>query len=173
MIKDLVKYDDPILKNETEKFDFTEPQMDPVELSRELAETMIFNNGIGLAANQIGRPYSVFAMMAEKIIVCFNPKIVDMSLEKIYLDEGCLSYPGLDVKVQRSKKIKVRYTEPSGEVVTKVFDGMTSRVFQHELDHLDGTNFISRATGIHKTQALTKWKKVKRNDKKATFHTAV
>jgi peptide deformylase len=69
---------------------------------------MLYNDGLGLSANQIGLPYRAFAIKAEKIIVCFNPRIVDYSEETIYLEEGCLSYPNLYIKVKRPKKIKIR-----------------------------------------------------------------
>ena len=127
MIKDLVDSKDPILKEVTPTFDFQNPPTDPIELAHDLAQTLIQNNGIGLAAPQIGLPYRAFAMMGEKIIVCFNPKIVDTSTEQLYLEEGCLSFPEFILKVKRPKKIKVRYTEPNGNVETKIFDGMTAR----------------------------------------------
>lgn len=165
MIRELVPCTDPILKQPLEKFDFTNPPVDPIELAHDLAETMIANNGLGLSANQMGLPYRAFAMKAEKIIVCFNPIIVDMSTETVTLEEGCLSFPLLFVKVKRPKKIKVRYTEPNGNVVTKVFDGMTARVFQHELSHLNGLTFMQEASRIHIEQAKNKLKKLQRKTK--------
>lgn len=165
MIRDLVDCKDPILKEVTPTFDFQNPPIDPVELAHDLAQTLIQNNGIGLAAPQIGLPYRAFAMMGEKIIVCFNPKIVDVSTEQLYLEEGCLSFPEFILKVKRPKKIKVRYTEPNGNVETKVFDGMTARVFQHELDHLDGIVYTSRANNIHLEQARKAKKKLQRKIK--------
>ncbi len=165
MIRELVDCNDPILKEPLEKFDFDNPPMDPIELAHDLAETMIANNGLGLSANQMGLPYRAFAMKAEKIIVCFNPIIVDTSTETVMLEEGCLSFPLLFVKVKRPKKIKVRYTEPNGNIVTKIFDGMTARVFQHELDHLNGVVYTSKANKFHLEQAKKKLKLLKRRNK--------
>ena len=164
MIHELVDCKDPILKQPIENFDFSNPPTDPIQLAHDLAETMLDKGGIGLAANQIGLPYRAFAIKAEQIIVCFNPKIVDVSNETIYLEEGCLSYPNLFVKVKRPIRIKVRYTEPNGNVLTKIFDGLTSRVFQHELDHLDGVVHTDRATRYHLEQAR-KNAKLKRKPK--------
>lgn len=150
MILELVDCNDPILKTELDRFDFQNPPEDPFEIAANLAETMLENNGIGLAANQCGLPYRVFVMRAEPLpLVCFNPIIVDISSETVYLEEGCLSYPNLFVKVKRPKKIKVRFAEPNGNVVTQVFDGMSARVFQHEMDHLDGVAYLKRATRYH------------------------
>lgn len=161
----LVDSIDPILRTPTEPFDFSNPPMDPLDLVSDLAEAMLASGGIGIAANQCGIPYSVFVIYGTELIPCFNPRIVDASEEMITLEEGCLSYPGLAVKVKRPKKIKVRYQEPNGETVTRVFDGITARVFQHELSHLRGVCHLDEASYIHKQQALTRWKKLKRQQK--------
>lgn len=158
MIHDLVPSNDPILKQRVEQFDFTNPPTDPIQLAHDLAETMLANNGIGLSANQIGLPYRAFAIKSEQIIVCFNPKIVDYSEETIYLEEGCLSYPNLFIKVKRPQKIKIRYTEPNGNVVTKIFSGLTARVVLHEYDHMEGIVHIQRANRIHLEQARKRQK---------------
>lgn len=165
MIHPLVDCNAPILKQEMERFDFDNPPTDPIQLAHDLAETMIQENGLGLSANQIGLPYRAFAIKAEQIIVCFNPMVVDESSEQLYLEEGCLSFPLLFVKVKRPKKVKVRYTEPNGNVVTKIFDGLTARVFQHELDHLNGIVYTSRANRVHLDQARKKLKLFKRKNK--------
>lgn len=139
-------------------FNFTNPPVNPLDLVTDLAETMLHNNGIGLSANQCGLPYRVFVMYGNELIPCFNPRIVDMSTETVVMEEGCLSYPGLFVKVKRPRRIKVRYTEPNGQTTTRVFDGITARVFQHELDHLNGVNYQQRANKLHLEQARKKKK---------------
>ena len=155
----LVAASDPILKQPCDVFDFTNPPMDPIELAQNLVKTMYDNNGIGLAANQVGIPYRVFAMRGSpENFVCFNPKVVQESEMQVTLEEGCLTYPGLLVKIKRPQHVRVRFTMPTGEVVTKQFTGMTARIFQHELDHLDGVVFYSRANLYHREKALKKWK---------------
>lgn len=168
MIRELVDCNNPILRQRTENFDFTNPPINPVELYNDLAETMRENDGLGLAAPQVGLPYRAFVMRAENIIGIFNPKIVDISSEMVYLEEGCLSYPNLWVKIKRPKKIKVRYTNPDGQTETRVFDGMSARVFQHEFDHLDGILHIKRANRFHLEQA----KKLAKKLSKGTLVTA-
>jgi peptide deformylase len=158
MIRELVDCNAPILKQEMEPFDFSNPPIDPLDLVTDLAETMLENNGVGLSANQVGLPYRVFVMLGQELIPCFNPRIVDMSEETILLEEGCLSYPDMFVKVKRPRRIKVRYAEPNGNIVTQTFDGMTARVFQHELDHLNGVNYQQRANKFHLEQARKKKK---------------
>ena len=153
MIYDLIPANSPILKQVMEPFDFSNPPVNPLDLVTDLAETMLANDGIGLSANQVGLPYRVFVMLGQELIPCFNPRIVDRSEETIMLEEGCLSYPDLFVKIKRARRIKVRYAEPNGNIVTQIFDGMTARVFQHEMDHLDGINYQMRANNYHLEQA--------------------
>jgi peptide deformylase len=161
MIKDIFHHTANILREEMPAFDFSNPVMDPLQLYTDLAETMRENNGMGLSANQIGVRTRAFVMRAEEIIGVFNPRVVDESSETVTLEEGCLSYPNLFVKIKRPKSIKVRFTTPAGETSTKTFTGMTARVFLHELDHLDGVVYTSRANRYHLDQAKKLVKKLK------------
>ena len=161
MIVPILSKDHPILKEVMPAFDFKNPIMDPVELYTNLAETMRENEGMGLSANQIGVRTRAFVMRGENIVGVFNPRVVDVSTETVLLEEGCLSYPNLFVKIKRPKSIKVRFTTPDGETSTKIFTGMTARVFLHELDHLDGIAHTSRANRYHLEQAQKLYKKLK------------
>lgn len=161
MIRDLVSSADPILTAPAQPFDFSSPSIDPVQLAKDLAETLIQHQGLGLAAPQIGVPYRVFAINGTPIHVCYNPKLIDVSSEEIYLEEGCLSFPGLVMKVKRPRHIKLRYTMPNGETVTEKYTGMTARCILHEMDHLDGVLFQTRATLYHREKAMKKWRNVR------------
>jgi peptide deformylase len=120
---------------------------------------MYENNGLGVAANQVGVPYRIFAMRgAPENFVCYNPKIVSQSKDEVVLEEGCLSYPGLLVKIKRPTVVRVRFNTPNGDSLTKQFIGMSARVFQHEYDHLQGIRFYDRANKFHRDQAMRKWK---------------
>ena len=89
-----------ILKQKLEPFDFANPPTDPRKLAISLIETMVHYRGIGMAANQVGLPYRVFVMGAEKVgFACFNPEILESEGEETY-DEGCITYPGLILKVK-------------------------------------------------------------------------
>jgi peptide deformylase len=121
---------------------------------------MYERNALGLAANQVGNPYRIFAMRGSpENFVCFNPRIIDTSDKQIVLEEGCLSYPNLIVKVKRPESIRVRFNTPNGDTITRQFTGMTSRVFQHEYDHLEGSIFYNKANRVHREQAMRKWRK--------------
>jgi len=161
MIREILDHTHPILKEEMPAFDFNNPVEDPVQLYTDLAETMRENDGMGLSANQIGVRTRAFVMRAEEIIGVFNPRVVDVSTETVILEEGCLSYPNLFVKIKRPKSIKVRFATPDGQTTTKTFTGMTARVFLHELDHLNGIAHTSRANRYHLEQARKLVKKLK------------
>lgn len=166
MILNIVPSDHSVLKQKTENFDFRNPPTDPIQLAKDLYETMVVNKGLGLAAPQVGLPYRVFAMYAVPGIVCFNPRVVDFTAtDFIALDEGCLSFPNLFLKIKRPRRIKVRYFEPNGNGVTKVLDGMTARCFLHELDHLDGELFTTKVNQLHMERALRKRKALQRQQK--------
>jgi peptide deformylase len=161
-IMDLVDSTDPILTSWAEDFDFDNPPADPVQLALDLVATMRYYQGIGIAGPQVGFPYRVFAMEGEPARVCFNPRIVSTSGDDILLEEGCLSYPGLIVKVKRPQHARIRFTGPNGETFTEQFTGMTARVIQHECDHLEGILFFDKANRYHREQAFKNWKKWKK-----------
>lgn len=171
---ELVDSRDPILKQETSKFDFENPPEDPEELSKYMAELMVEKRGVGLAAPQIGLPYSVFVVgdpnNIESVMAFFNPKIVDFSENLVYYQEGCLSYPDLILKIKRPDGVRLRFTDQFGQTTTTKYAGVTARIIQHEYDHLQGSVFIQKANRYHLEQAKKLRNKVqklrkKRNDK--------
>ena len=151
----IVKFPNPILMKPVQPFDFNNPFQDPIELSLELMNIMNDNNGVGLAANQIGKPYSVFVLRGHpENLVCFNPKVVNVSDDLVEMEEACLSFPGVNIKVKRPSQVRIRFQTPSGLTDTKTFDGITARVVQHEMDHLNGTLFINRVNRYHRDKAM-------------------
>lgn len=169
MIKELVSRDHPALKQIAVSFNFLNPQVDPMQLAVDLTETMIQNNGLGLSANQIGLPYRVFAVTGNPVFVCFNPRIVDQTTETIDMDEGCLTFPNLFLKIKRPRTIKIRFAAPTGEIMTRTFDGMTSRCFQHELDHLNGILYTTLVSNYHLERGMNKKKQIDRSLKRGTY----
>ena len=127
------------------------------ELFELLRDTMVANKGVGLSAPQLGIMARVFVIgnpgEPESIIGVFNPIIVDYDEETVSYEEGCLSYPGLFIKIKRPRAIRVRYRGWDGEAGTTRYEGYTARVFQHEYDHLNGITYHSRANRFHLEQA--------------------
>ena len=175
MIYELVKGNNPHLRKETGNYDFEAPPLDergrpfmPEALAESLKESMIYHKGIGLSACQIGFPWNVFAVGdpndPDNIVVMFNPHIVDTSPDSVLMEEGCLSYPGLFVKVKRPSTIRLRYIDSGGTVVTEVYNGVPARVILHEYDHSKGITFQKRASTVHLEQA--KKQKIKLDKKR-------
>lgn len=158
------------LWKQTERFDFYNPQIDPKELVEMLSEAMIRFNGIGLSCNQVGLPYRVFIMGdpkdASSIIPVFNPDIIHYSDEQELAEEGCLSFPNYTVDVKRPKDIRTRISTVDGNRDSARFTGITSRIFQHEYDHMDGIDFRKRASRFHKERADKKYKQFLRRQKR-------
>lgn len=113
-------------------------------LNEELRRNRTIYGGIGLSAIQIGVPWRVF-VVKDRVFV--NPKIIKKTVEIISKHEGCLSVPNRDFLIIRSEKIILRYqNENLLEYVEEEFDGLMSRVIQHEMDHLDGKLIIDHTT---------------------------
>lgn len=156
----LVHPSHPILATTMDKFDFNDPPVDPVKLAKDLLDHMRYYRGIGLSANQLGLPYRVFAMEGDPGFVCFNPVITATGNEEVSLDEGCLTYPGLFVKLSRPQSIRVRFQDPYGNVCVKKFSGMSARCFQHECEHLNGVNFLSKVSRLKLERARVRQDKM-------------
>ena len=118
------------------------------ELSKILIDNMIHHNGIGLSANQIGIWERAFVMVRDlehnEVMVCFNPRIVKSYAEEVEMEEGCLSYPELFLKIKRPDKIVVKYEDEDKKTHKIKLQGLASRVFQHEYDHMEGIDFTQR-----------------------------
>ena len=165
-LQPLIPHQSQILKTPLPEFDFNNPPVDPLEFAFGLIDNMRANKGIGLSANQLGYPHRVFVMESEKPFACYNPSIRWYSEEETELEEGCLSYPGIHFKLTRPAHIRVVFTAPDGSVNAMRMTGLTARVFQHELDHLNGVNFLATLSPIHKERYLRKVQKTLRRRKK-------
>lgn len=143
----LVKETDPILQQSSEPWDW-EKDGEVVELAQSMMKIMFENNGIGLAAPQIGINKRLFVMgNAEACYVCVNPEIIE-GTGSVKDQEGCLSYPGLWLNVSRYETIKVRYNDLLGREHEREFSGIMARVFQHEYDHLTGICFVNKVSKL-------------------------
>ena len=122
--------------------------LDRHHLSRVLIDNMIHHEGIGISANQIGIWERAFAMVRDlennEVMVCFNPRIIKSYSEEVEMEEGCLSYPELFLKVKRPDKIVVKYEDADKKTHKIKLQGLASRVFQHEYDHMEGIDFTQR-----------------------------
>lgn len=161
----IVKFPDPILRERMPEFDFENPTIDPVQLEKDMINIMLENDGIGLAANQVGIRARVFVMghrdYPESAQAFFNPIITAHVDEVEDLEEGCLSFPGIFVKIKRPKKIRVKWQNSKGEWEEDEFDGYNCKCFLHELDHLEGIVFQDRVSTLKWALAIKQTKKRK------------
>ncbi|OHA66596.1 MAG: peptide deformylase [Candidatus Wildermuthbacteria bacterium RIFCSPHIGHO2_02_FULL_47_12] len=147
----IVKYPSPILKKKSEEVSRNDQTLR--SLAPQMVETMRKNQGIGLAAPQIGISKKIIVVTEGKEAHVFlNPRIVKQSKEKEQDEEGCLSLPGLFVKILRSKQVEVVAETLDGEEIRLVAQGLGARIFQHEIDHIEGKLIINRVS------PLLRWK---------------
>lgn len=116
-----------------------------------MLETMVKENGVGLAATQVGEHLRIFVAETNKgQQVYINPEIIYKSDKIIDSEEGCLSVPGYYGTVKRHKQIKATAYNRHGEKITISTGGLLAVIFQHEINHLDGILFIDIAEEFHK-----------------------
>lgn len=142
---------------------YTDPLPNPVmnKLVERLKLTMKLYGGIGLSANQCGVYQRVFVLgHGDFQLVCINPKVLEVSEETIKSDEGCLSYPGLFVKIERPAAIKVEFMTETGEVKQMTLEGLTARCFLHEVEHMNGRRFLQHVKPV--AMRLARQKQIKR-----------
>lgn len=142
---EIKKYPGRVLRKkakEVEKFD-----EEIKKISAEMAETLKENGGAGLAAPQVGVSKRIIAVLVDenKIEIFINPKITKKSREKKTAEEGCLSFPGIFLKIKRPSKVVIQAIDLERRMLEVEVEGILSRVFQHEIDHLNGILFIDRA----------------------------
>ena len=145
MIRELVKPEHQLFHHRIQSCSYN---LDRHHLSRVLIDNMIHHEGIGISANQIGIWERAFAMVRDlennEVMVCFNPRIIKSYSEEVEMEEGCLSYPELFLKVKRPDKIVVKYEDEDKKIHKLKLQGLASRVFQHEYDHMEGIDFTQR-----------------------------
>ena len=142
--------------------DVIEGYDDIEKFETDVIKLMIEEKGMGLAANQIGITKKFFAIghdsfdTFKKSAIIWNPSIIKQSEEKVADIEGCLSFKGIWLKVERPKTCEVKYETTEGEQKTARLDGMESKCFQHELDHLEGITFNKRVSKLRWDMARKK-----------------
>lgn len=143
------KKGEKFLRKKTAIFDFKKfKKLEIRELIKTMRESMLRAEGIGLSANQIGLDIKVFVAKVEnKFYTVFNPEIAQSSKETIPMEEGCLSVPGVFGTVERPEKITLTGFDQNGKAIKIKAWGLLARVFQHEVDHLNGKLFVDKAKG--------------------------
>lgn len=166
MIREIVKYPDPILQKPTEPV--TEFNEELQSLVDDMFESMYAAQGIGLAAPQIGVSKRItvidlsFKKDPDEKIVLINPEIIHKE-GKQNEEEGCLSLPEIREKVTRAHKVRVRAQDIEGKWFELDGEELLARAFQHEIDHLDGVLFIFRVSALKRDLLVRKIRKMQKN----------
>lgn len=137
------------------------------KLIEDMFETMYASGGIGLAAHQIGLPIKLFVIDItnykegdEKLKdfkkVFINSEILELNGDEQGVDEGCLSFPGIQFNIKRKPIIKLKYQDENFVEHEEIFDGLAARCIQHEHDHTNGILFTNRATPFNRSLAKSK-----------------
>jgi peptide deformylase len=141
---DIRKNPDPALRVKTVKV--KDPLAKEVqELVLSMIETMYANNGVGLAATQVGSNLRLCVIETEgEQHIIINPQITAKSKDRIISEEGCLSFPGKFFPIKRHKEVQIRYVNEKGKPSKLKGRDLLARAIQHEIDHLDGVLIIDR-----------------------------
>ena len=135
--------DHPLLMKRIPEYTGGYPAPALVKLAKRLKMTMKLYSGLGLSANQCGISERIFVMGTDEFqLVCINPKVLEYGTD-IKGKEGCLSFPGLFLNVDRPEWIVVEYTDENGVVNQTKLEGISARCFLHELDHLNGIKYTT------------------------------
>ncbi len=163
---------DPVLRRRAEELSLEElaaPQTQ--QFIDDLIETRRAAGGAGLAANQVSVLKRIAVVEVDEytryaykplvpMTVIVNPQIEPLASEKLRINEGCLSVPGLRGDVERWLRVRVRFLDRSGRPAEIEVDGLTAGTFQHEVDHLDGVLFLDRVTD---PRSFSTWEQFERH----------
>lgn len=172
MILPIVSFGNSILRCKCSPVKENQPIED---ILKNMYETMYNAQGVGLAAPQVGLDLSIFIIDTtpfcddENNLIplkkeFINPEIIDYSGKDESFNEGCLSIPGLREDVIRKDQIKIRYFDKNFNEHTEKYEGINSRVIQHEYDHLMGVLFTDRVSTLKKKLLKSKLNKIKNGD---------
>lgn len=164
MVYKIKKYGEPILKEIAKEVELSEFNNEFKKFLDDMVETMYATEGIGLAAPQVGVSKRVFVCdngegVVRKVI---NPIITPITDETQEFEEGCLSVPGIFKKVERPKKIHIKYLNENAETVEEDVDEFLAIVMQHENDHLNGILFVERVSPMAKRMIAKKLQVLKK-----------
>ena len=155
---ELIKAPNEFLEKQVAPFNFD--TMDADKISKEMIEMMLKYKGVGLASNQVGIDAQIFVMGEVNPITVINPMVTEVGTEKIEMEEGCLSFPGLYMKVKRPSVVSVQYLDTKQKECIIKLEGFHARVFLHEFDHLQGITFDQRVSKLRLEMAKKKQEKL-------------
>jgi len=174
----IVTSPDPLLREVSQPCEPGDPSL--IKLSKQMAKAMYKNDGVGLAAPQVGVLKRIIVIDCDvdtdekNPIVLVNPEIVELSGEPEEGFEGCLSCPGISVPIERQPYAKVSYYDLQGTQCEIEGDGLLGRCLQHEIDHLNGRTLFESIAPKYKIEALQAYEEAsKRGARPGETHTII
>ena len=178
MILPIVAYGHPVLRSKCIDIDSSYKDLD--KLIKDMWDTMYSSDGVGLAAPQIGKSLRLFIVDAnplsdneefdEKLkMAMINPKVVKSSESLSSFNEGCLSIPDIRGEVLRPETIEIEYYDENFNLKRSMFDGIISRVIQHEYDHVEGVLFTDRISPLKRRLLSKKLGNISKGDIKSSY----
>jgi peptide deformylase len=164
----LIYSPDPWLEKQVKEFNFDE--LDAQEVSNNMIDIMSSNNGIGLAANQVGIDAQIFVMKPHLLddnspLTIINPSIESVTINMKMDKEGCLSHPNLWLNIKRPRGLHVKYLDIHAKECTIELYDIDARCFLHEYDHLQGIEFTDRVSKLKLQMAKKKLHKQNKKEK--------
>ena len=157
MALEMRTFGDPVLKTRAAPVEDFDEALE--RLAEGMLATMREQEGVGLAANQVGRLKRILvAAIEDEQFVLVNPVIEEMAETTEAGSEGCLSIPGIQVEVERPTAVTVSGQDVSGEPIRIEAEGLLARVLQHEVDHLDGVLILDRTDRASRKAAMREWR---------------
>jgi peptide deformylase len=163
----LVQAYDPILRQKLDPYKFNATDIIQTEqYIQQMIATLIDHKGYGISANQVGLPFRLCVIGGADSMgyePMFNPSIIDHGKDEEVREEGCLSFPYLFLNIKRYTWVRVAWQNIRAEQMEHMFTGLTARIIQHELDHLDGITICQKVSPFElrrgKERAMTLSKK--------------
>lgn len=158
---DIRTFGDPVLRRKAEPVQVIDDEIR--DICQLMVEVMIRENGIGLAAPQIGIPKRIFVLDADdEFHILINPELIESSEEVEETKEGCLSVPGVGAIVTRSTRAVVEGLNLNGERIRLEGEGLIARAIQHEMDHLNGNLFLDQLSTARRQSLIKEYQRAKR-----------
>ncbi len=182
MIYPIYVYGHPVLRKVAKNISRDHPGLDT--LINDMFETMYSSDGLGLAAPQIGKSLRLFVIDGEPLaedhpemkdfrMAFINPQVIERKGEKVPMNEGCLSLPGLHEEVDRESEIHIQFYDSDWNLHDEVYNGYKARVVLHEYDHLDGILFPDRLSPLRRRLIKGKLNDISRGRFEASYRTVL
>ena len=160
---DIRTFGDPVLRRKAKPVQVIDDEIR--DICKLMVEVMIRENGVGLAAPQIGISKRIFVLDADdEFHILINPELIELSEEIEGTKEGCLSVPGVDAIVERSTRAVVEGINLKGEDVRLEGEGLIARAIQHEVDHLNGNLFLDHLSTARRQSLVKEYQRAKREE---------